>query len=65
MTKRKQPVKLARELSDEAVAHQAAQLADYAARGGAVSLWLDSKDLLPGDRQAILKAWNDMEEQAS
>jgi hypothetical protein len=49
--------RLKRELSDEAVQHQAEQLLEYAARGGAVSLWLDSKDFAAGDRAAVLWAW--------
>lgn len=61
---------LKRELSDEAVFHQARQLRAYSAKGGAVSRWLDSKDFAPADRDAILKAFYrldeaDMEEQAS
>lgn len=49
--------RLKRELSDEAVTYQAEALASYARRGGGVSRWLDSRDLLPGDREAILSAW--------
>lgn len=58
-------MQLKREFSDDAVFFQAEQLRDYSRRGGSVSAWLDSKDLLPGDRAAILRAWADMEEQAS
>jgi hypothetical protein len=53
---------LRRELSDAAVQHQARQLLDYSKRGGGVSRWLDSKDLLPGDRDAIFRAWRAMDE---
>lgn len=56
---------LKRELSDEAVAYQAEQFREYSQRGGGVSKWLDSKELLPGDRAAIFRAWADLEEQAS
>jgi hypothetical protein len=43
-----------RELSDQAIADQAAQLKAYSAKGGAVSRWLDGKDFAPADRAAIL-----------
>lgn len=56
---------LNRELSDASAYDQALQLAEYSRRGGSVSRWLDSKGFLPGDRAAILRAWADLEEQAS
>jgi len=51
-----------RELSDETVRLQAEALRAYVARGGSASRWLDSRDILPGDRAAVLLAWADLEE---
>ena len=48
-----------RELSDEAVRHQAEALADFVSRGGSPSCWLETKDLVPADRAAILVALGD------
>lgn len=50
-----------RELSDEAVLHQAEALVVFMRRGGFASRWLDSKDFLPADRAAILLAWGDLQ----
>jgi hypothetical protein len=58
-------MQLKRELSDAAAHYQAEQLAEFSRRGGSVSAWLTSKDFLPGDRAAILRAWAALEEQAS
>lgn len=56
---------MTRELSDEAVAYQAEQLAEYLSRGGAASRWLDSKDFTSEDRAAVLLAYTDAQEEAS
>jgi hypothetical protein len=52
-----------RELSDEAVQHEAEALRDYLRKPGnaGASRWLDSKDFSPADRVAILTALHDME----
>jgi hypothetical protein len=42
-----------RELDPQAVAHQAAQLEQYLAKGGDAYVWLRSKDFAPDDRRAI------------
>ena len=52
-----------REMSDEAVLHQAEALADYVNRGGSASRWLDSKDFTPADRAAVLVALHDLEDE--
>jgi hypothetical protein len=46
------------DLTDAQVLDQAEQLAAYAAKGGAVSRWLDSKDLAARDRPRVLLAWS-------
>jgi hypothetical protein len=45
------------ELTGAQVQEQAEALAAYAAKGGAVSRWLDSKDFAEGDRRRVLLAW--------
>ncbi len=55
---------VARELSPEAVRHEARALADYVRRGGSASRWLDSKGFAEADRAAILTAWADVEAEA-
>ncbi len=52
-----------RELSAEAVRHEAEALRAYIARGGRASLWFDGKGFLPGDRAAILVAFGDLEDE--
>jgi hypothetical protein len=54
-----------RELRDEAVFHQARALADFVARGGAASRWLDSKGFTSEDRVRVLVALLDLEDEAS
>jgi hypothetical protein len=46
------------ELTDEQVQQQVLALATYAAKGGAVSRWLDSKQFADGDRRRVLLAWS-------
>ncbi len=52
-----------REFSDAAIADQAEQLRDYLSKPDSrgASFWLDSKDLAPADRAAVLVALGDLE----
>jgi hypothetical protein len=52
---------MSRELTDAQVLDQALACADYVRRGGAASLWLDSKGFALGDRAAIVLALGDLE----
>ncbi len=54
---------MARELTPAQVRAQAEALHAYVRRGGAASRWLDSKDLLPAGRAAIVLAESELDDE--